>query len=332
MITTSSLMRSSLSCERFCERKFERKCEPRIIGTAPVTGVRRWCRGVTAAALWLAVCTLAGCSSLPVRLGYSQGAMLTYWWADRHANFNDDQAPLVRAALAQWFDWHRRTQLADDLALLERAAAEAEGPVTAAQACGWWAVVEQRRDAYLAPLAAPLAEIAPTLSPAQWRHIQQRFDTVNADWRDKQLDPDPAQRERAAIDRLVERVELLYGRLDRAQIAFVGDWVRRSPWNAQRWLDDRVAHQRDALQTLRLLATPGQTPAAREALTRAWLARMAQPSDETARRYRDSVLENQCAFAAEMQVRSTPVQRRHAADTLRGWAQDLRGFVPTSAP
>ena len=61
---------------------------------------------------------------------------------------------------------------------------------------------------------------------------------------------------------------------------------------------------------------------------RAWLARVVQPSDETARRHRDRVLENQCAFAAEMQLRSTPVQRRHAADTLRGWAQDLRGFVP----
>lgn len=297
-----------------------------------MTGARRWRRGVTAAALWVAACVLAGCSTLPVRLAYSQGATLAYWWADRHADFTAEQAPPVRAALAQWFDWHRRTQLAGDVALLERAATEAEGPVTAAQACGWWAVVEQRRDAYLAPLATPLAEIAPTLGPAQWRHIQQRFDTINADWRDQQLDPDPAQRERAAIDRLVERVERLYGRLERDQVGFVGDWVRRSPWNAQRWLDERIAHQRDTLQTLRLLATPGQTPAAREALAHAWLTRVVQPSDDTARRHRDRVLQDQCAFAAEMQARSTPTQRRRAADTLRGWAQDLRGFVPTAAP
>jgi hypothetical protein len=234
----------------------------------------------------------------------------------------------MRAALAQWFDWHRRTQLADDIALLERAAAEAEGAVTAAQACGWWVQIEQRRDAYLAPLAGPIAEIAPTLSPAQWRHIQQRFDTTNTEWRDKQLDPDPVQRERAATERLIERVEMLYGRLDRAQVAFVGDWVHRSPWNAQRWYDERIAHQRDTLQTLRLLATPGQTPLAREALARAWLSRVVQPTDEAARRHRDRLLQDQCAFAAELHGRSTPTQRRRAADTLRGWAQDLRGFVP----
>jgi hypothetical protein len=283
---------------------------------------------VTAGALWVAACVLAGCSTLPVRLGYSQGATLGYWWADRHADFSAEQAPAVRAALAQWFDWHRRTQLAEDIALLERAASDAEGPVSAAQACGWWAQIEQRRDAHLAPLAAPIAEIAATLSPAQWRHIQQRFDRSNADWREQQLDPDPAQREKAATERLTERVEMLYGRLDRAQAAFVADWVRRSPWNAQRWLDERIARQRDTMQTLRLLATPGQPAPAREALARAWLTRLVQPSDETARRHLERVRQDQCAFAAEWQARSTPAQRRRAAETLRGWAQDLRSFLP----
>ncbi len=304
----------------------ERIRESRIIGTGSAPAPQRSARVVTAAALLLAAVLIGGCSTL--RWGYSQGDTLAYWCLDRYAGFTEAQAPQVRAALAQWFDWHRREQLADDVALLEKAAHEAPNELSAAQVCGWWDTLEKKRDLYLAMAVPALARIAPTLSAEQWRGVQQRFDQTNATWRDEQLSADPRERERSAVARVVERSEKLYGRLDRAQIEFVTERMRRSPWDAQRWLDERQADQRDTLRTLSGLGPNGQTEGQRQEIVRAWFGRVVQPSDEATRRWRTSLRDDQCLLSAELHKRSSAAQRQNAVDTLRGWAQDLRGFLP----
>ena len=304
----------------------ERNRESCIIGKAAPAAPKRSARVVMAAALLATALLMSGCATL--RWGYSQGSTLGYWWLDRYAGFTDTQAPQVRAALAQWFDWHRREQLADDVALLEQAARAAPDALSAAQVCSWWGTIEKKRDLYLAMTAPALAQLAPSLSPEQWRQVQQRFDKVNATWRDEQLDANPVERERSAVERVVERAEKLYGRLDRAQLDFITERMRRSPWDAQRWLDERQADQRDTLRTLSGLAQAGTTEAARQEIVRAWLRRVVQPSDVSTSAYRASLREDQCAFIAEVHGRSSAAQRRHAAETLRGWAADLRGFVP----
>jgi len=76
---------------------------------------------------------MLGCSAL--RLSYGQGPTLAYWWLDGYADFSTEQAPRVRQALADWFAWHRATQLpeyAQALAALQGLAAD---KVTPAQVC-----------------------------------------------------------------------------------------------------------------------------------------------------------------------------------------------------
>lgn len=304
----------------------ERIRESRIIGTGSAPAPKRSARVVTAAALLLATLLIGGCSTL--RWGYSQGDTLAYWWLDRHAGFTETQAPQVRAALAQWFDWHRREQLADDVALLEQIALAAPDDLSAAQVCGWWGTLEKRRARYMAMAVPALARIAPTLSAEQWRSVQQRFDRTNATWRDEQLGADPRERERKAVERVVERAEKLYGRLDGAQRDFVTERMRRSPWDAQRWLDERQIDQRDTLRTLSGMSANGQTEAQRQEIVHAWLGRVVQPSDAAAGRWRASLRDDQCALSAELHNRSSAAQRRQAVETLRGWAQDLRSFLP----
>jgi hypothetical protein len=321
MITTSSLMHPSF--------KTGQNRQSRIIGRRRLSVTGRSARVVMAAALIATALLAGGCSTL--RLAYGQGPTLAYWWLDRYADFSAEQAPRVRAALAQAFSWHRREHLAEDVALLDQAAREAQKDVTPAQACAWWDKLEKKRDTYLAQAAPTLAEIGPTLTPMQWQHIQQRFDKTNSDWRDEHLSADPREREQATVERVVDRAEMLYGRLDSRQREFVSGWMQRSPWDAQRWLDERQADQRDTLATLRELAQPGGTAAQRAELSRAWLARVAQPSTEALRVQRARLVESQCAFAAELHNRSSPAQRQKAGAALRGWADDLRSQLPGPA-
>ena len=52
---------------------------------------------------------LAGCG-IALRLGYNQGPSLAFRWLDGYAEFDDAQSLRVRAALDEFFNWHRRTQ------------------------------------------------------------------------------------------------------------------------------------------------------------------------------------------------------------------------------
>ena len=67
----------------------------------------------------LALLLLGGCSA--VRVGYNQAPTLAWWWLDGYMDFDATQAPKVKDTLAQWFAWHRSTQLPDYADLLAAA-------------------------------------------------------------------------------------------------------------------------------------------------------------------------------------------------------------------
>ena len=99
---------------------------------------------------------LGGCSA--VRLSYSQGPLLAYWWLDSQMDFTAEQAPQVRSALADWFAWHRSTQLPDYAQALGELAAAAGGTVTPGQVCqqieAWQRRAERAVDRALPAAAA----------------------------------------------------------------------------------------------------------------------------------------------------------------------------------
>ncbi len=294
---------------------------------SPAAGVTPFARVVLQAALIGLLCAwLAGCSS--VQLAYGNAQTLTWWWLDRHADFTAEQKPQVQAAVDRWFDWHRRTQLQDLSGLLERAAQDALKDSSANQLCAWVPLFESRRSRYVEQLVAPAAELGAQLSPAQLRQVEERFAKTNQDWRRDHLQPDPQERLEEATRRVRERAEQVYGRLDRAQKAFISEGVRQSAWDPERTLQERQADQRDVLAALKALSQPGLDPAQRQTLARDTLLRLSQPSSDSQRQYRERLYAAQCRFTAELHNRTTPAQREHAAERLRGWARDLRSFLP----
>lgn len=302
-----------------------RSCRPGISATAAAVtpcAIRllRWAFA-SVLGLWL-----AGCSS--AQLAYGNAQTLTWWWLDRHADFTAEQKPQVQAAIDRWYDWHRRTQIQDLAQLLELAARDAPNEVTATQLCTWIPQFEQRRSRYVEQLVAPVAEIGAQLSPQQLRQVEARLAKTLQDWRRDHLQPDLEERHEAAVSRLLERADTVYGRLDRAQKDFIGEGVRRSAWDPERSLAERQADQRDTLATLKALAQPGLSASQRQELARSSLLRLGQPSSDSQRRYREQLYAAQCRFTAELHNRMTPKQRDHAAERLRSWARDLRGFVP----
>jgi hypothetical protein len=277
----------------------------------------------------VALCSVLGvlpaCSTL--RLGYSTAPTLAYWWLDRYVNFNDDQQPAVRSALNQWFAWHKSTQLADYATLLARMKIEAASNTTPERACAWQTQWSQRLQTAINQALPAAAALAPTLTPEQFQQMKSRYATVNQEFRDEYLQADLAQRAQANLKRTVERVEMLYGTLNDAQIEALKTLLARSPFDPDVWLAERQQRQQDLLQLLtRLNEQRAKAPQITAAL-RTYAEQVAQSPREPYRRYAQRLNEFNCAFIASVHNATTPAQRVVAAQKLAGWEGDLRALA-----
>jgi len=269
---------------------------------------------------------LTGCSAL--RIGYSQAPDLVYWWLDGYVDFDGDQTPKVRDALAEWFAWHRRTQLPEYAELLVKAQKEVQADTTPARVCEWQReLIRRARTAY--ERAEPAAaDIVLTIAPAQIVHLEKRYAKNNDEFRDEYLQADPSRRAQKNLDRVLERAEMLYGRLDDAQRRRVGEQLARSPFDPEVWLAERQQRQQDALRLLRSMGADGSMTREQAASgLRGYVDRIERSPREGYRRYAERLAEFNCTLAANLHNSTSTAQRRAAAKKLAGWESDVRAIV-----
>lgn len=275
----------------------------------------------------LMVCVaFVGCGAL--RIVYGQGAMLSYWWLDRYVDFNGLQTPKVHQALARWFAWQHTEALPKALLVLARVQADAShADVSAQRICGWWAeAVSLRDDAYRAALPA-VAELALTLSPAQLTRIEARQAKSNEDYREEFLQLDPKDRLEASVERAEERLTLLYGSLDRRQSQQVARWIGSSPFDAERWGQERQRRQDELMRTLRDIAVRRLPPVDAQAALAGWWSSAMHSRAPDYQAYVNALEADNCRFLSEFHRGSSAQQKQHLQDRLSGWSEDLKPFV-----
>lgn len=282
-------------------------------------------RGAIIGLALAALVGLAGCSA--VRLGYDQGPFLAHWWLDSRLALTPEQSARTKDALAQWFAWHRATQLNEYAGWLARTRGESGSAVTPQQVCRWSDDLRRRLDPLVERLLPAAAEVVVTLTPEQLARLERRLEEDDAKRRKDFLQPQQEQRWEASIERTIERFESFYGSLEPAQRALVAASVRASPFDTARWWEGRQASQAEMMATLRKLSgdrRPREQVVAdlRQTVQRRWLA--AAPDNSG---YRERLALHQCELAAALHQAATPAQRRHLADKLQGWEGDLRALA-----
>ena len=282
-------------------------------------------------ALLVLTTLVSGCGAM--RLAYDRAPDVVYWWVDGYVDFDDAQSERASVALDRYFDWHRRTQLPDYAALLGRASRQVGGaePATGAVMCRWADEVGARIPALVEQALPMVAGLATTLTPEQLRHVERKYEKTNAKYRDEYLQPDPADRLDAAVERVVDRAESVYGGLDDTQTALVRRLVGASPFDPAVWLAERQQRQRELLAALRRLQAASAPPAEVQATLRTLVARMQVSPREPYRRYAERLRAYNCELAAQLHNATTPKQRRKAAERLDGWANDFRALTAARA-
>ena len=268
---------------------------------------------------------VSGCSS--VRLAYNNGSQLLWWWVDGYFDFNREQERTLRPAIDQLFEWHRSTQLAELIPLLANAQSQVLSPITPASACRLQDQVRDKLDATLERTLALAADVVPILTEPQFKHLEKRYAKSIAEMREDFLQPDPAVRQRESVKRAIERAERLYGSLDAAQKRVISAGIAASPFDPELWLAERLRRQRETLQVLRRLAVEKPDREQRQAALRQLITKLENSPDADYRAYQQRLGEFNCAFASHIHNATTPAQRRHGREILKGWEDDLRSLI-----
>jgi hypothetical protein len=276
-------------------------------------------------ALCSALLLVQGCSSL--RLGYTTAPTLAYWWLDRYVDFNEDQAPRVRAALADWFDWNRRTQLPIYAALLANMRTEVANNTTPAHACTWQTRWLQHAQTAFDEAAPKIAELMLTIDAEQIQNLEHRHVKVNAEFADDFQQPNPAKRAQAQLKRTVNRAEMLYGPLSDAQREQINATLAQSPFDADVWLAERKLRQQAVVAMLKQFSRERPTPAQALSTLRAQAKHVQESPREPYRRYAQRLSEFNCVLVASVHNTTTAAQRQVAAKKLAGWEADLRALA-----
>ena len=266
---------------------------------------------------------LAACSTL--KLAYNNLPELGYWWLDSYLDFDGSQTPRVRDELDRLLAWHRRNELPQWIALLQKAQLLAPQDITPAQACELGEAVRTRLLALAEYVEPAGAELALSLTPAQLDQLQRKYarqnDDYRADWLSKSREAQQAKR----YEQWLDRSEDFYGALDNSQRRTLRQMAAESIFSAALFDAERKRRQGVLLATLRGLGAERNAPSAEaKRVVHTYLRSVTEPPAGRWREQQQALWLEGCRNFAALHNMTNPAQREHAVRRLHSYEMELR--------
>jgi Family of unknown function (DUF6279) len=278
----------------------------------------RW----TTALLLTVVLLLGACSIL--QFVYNQAPKYFMWRSNRAFHYNSQQYDMAKGFMYNWFDWQKHEQLPVMAVFFKRAQSEILVDMSPALAC-------QRRDEMEGWARSGIDQAVPmvtqlmlTLQPSQINHLSDFFDEQNEDYQDKYLPADPQERLDRATDFVIKWSGLIYGRMSDQQRLQLRTDIAKLPFDAAVILKQFQRFQTSYLALLRESQRQKWTQAQLQPRLRALLFDMLDPVDPALRADLRSWIAAGCQLTSGYHHRTTPSQRKAAAEQLKVWEQDFR--------
>jgi Family of unknown function (DUF6279) len=293
-----------------------------------------WHKSLRLVGLLAAALLLPGCGV--IKIAYTQAPELAYRYLDHYADFTGAQTLQVKAELAGLHAWHRRTQLPGYVELLQDAQRQVRGDISAAQACAMFADIRRKWLAVNERAEPSVALLAASLDAGQLQHIERRFAKGNAEYRENFLEASPEAVRSRRLKKAISRAEMLYGRLDDSQTAWLGRMIEQSGFDAARAYAERLRRQQDALQTFgQLIGRPTRdnaekTDKAAQAV-KGLMERTISSPDASYRDYAEQLTAGGCQSFAEFHNATSAAQRSKAAATLNHYETDFKALAGPSS-
>jgi hypothetical protein len=153
------------------------------------------------------------------------------------------------------------------------------------------------------------------------------LDKRSVKWREEWQDGTAAERAARRVKKLVERAEMLYGRLEEPQVAILRASVATSAFDATTSHRESLRRHQDTVQTLRQLQGAPMPDARARAEVRGLLSRPMQSPDPAYRSYQDKLIQENCRTFATLHNSTTSTQRVALVERLKNYETDARTLM-----
>lgn len=272
--------------------------------------------------LLTAVLLLSACSM--VRVAYSNGEFLSYWWLNSYIDVSPTQKPWVKTRIKSLFEWHRKTQLQDYVGLLKLAQRQLQHPVDKAVVLEDLAEVKKRLAIIVDHALPDMVDLALDLRPQQIDEIAKKFASSNNNYRNDYLRGDLAKRQHYRFVKVRDQAEYWFGNLTREQEASLRKALDAVPLDNDRVHAARMQRQRDVLELLKKIQAekPGRDITA-QLLREQALALFEAPGGAQHAAFYQSYYDGMTNVAVMMINGATPAQRAHANQKLQEYVDDF---------
>ena len=270
----------------------------------------------------LVVALLPACSA--IKIAYNQAPDLTYWWLDSYLDFNGQQTPKLRDEINKLFAWHRANQLPKVASLLQKTQALLPGAVGPEQACATFDEVRGLYNAIIDKGLPAVSELVTSLDAEQLQHLERKYQKNNDAYVRDYITGKPDERDAKRLKQAVQRSEMIYGKLDDAQIAAIQRAIQKSSFNAVLGLKERQRRQKDAIDILAKLSSDKPNPQQVQTALRAYLERSTKSPDPVYRAYSEKMVKESCDSFAAVHASTSAEQRANAVVTLKSYEADMR--------
>lgn len=286
---------------------------------------RPWRSFVIKIGVFLLACLLASCSAL--RVGYSNGESVVYWWLDGYVDFQGDQKAWARNHIHNLFAWHRTTQLKDYAQLFAQAQQQLQHsrqhPITQDDVLADYAAIKQRAFLVIDKSLPQLADLALALQPQQIAHLEKKFASNNEGYRRDYLSGDLEYRQHFRFKRIMRQAEYWFGDFNSQQEAQIRAASNARPLNNEIWMAERLRHQQELIGILKKIRAekPGREAAAAMLKKHAAAAFDLITYNEN-KAFFDALRDGNAQLVALIVNIATPAQKTHAVKRLQNLIDD----------
>lgn len=276
--------------------------------------------------LFMCACLLAGCSAL--RLGYSNGESVAYWWLNGYVHFEADQRPWVTKHIANLFAWHRNTQLNEYARFLTHIQQQLQHNVTQADVLNQYDAVTKSAQVLLDKALPALTDLALALQPQQIAHLEKKFASNNDGYHKEYLRGDLEQRQLARYKKVIKQAEYWFGDFSREQQAQIRAASYARPLNNELGLELRLRRQQELIALLKKVQNEKLGREATMALLKDHIAGVFdQFGDKQHKAFYDASKDGTTRMVTTIINIATPAQKAHAVKKLQSWVEDCHALA-----
>jgi len=270
---------------------------------------------------------LSGCSML--RLGYSQLPEISYWWVDSYLDLHDLQSTTLRQDLQALHRWHRTQELPALAQTLATLRAQANQDTTPERLCQVADELRTRLQAVMHQAEAGALTLATSLTPEQLQHLQRQLEKRQQKWREDWLDGTPAERLDRRAERLIDRNETFYGRLDPNQQALLRASMQASAFDPTLAHTEMLRRQQDLMSTLQTITRTSLSAPRMQDEIHQLMQRLFKSPNTAYQAQADQWTRASCQALAALHNSSSAAQRQKLMATLQSYEADALALMAT---